>query len=149
MSETQSDHPTTPVETTPASTTDNPPPPPAAAAPVVAPPPEPRRHSRLVQAAAWVGIVAGVVFIVAVVFGTGFVLGKNSGPGHHHRGHDRPHVMMFHRGGPPPMMPGMGGGPGQFGPSGPVVMPGDDDDVFRGPSAPERPETPNTAPARP
>ncbi|MBU8807883.1 hypothetical protein [Mycolicibacterium goodii] len=138
MSETPSDQPTTPVETpreTPGETAVSPTPAPVAVAP--------RQHSRVVQAAAWVGIVAGVVFIVAVVFGTGFVLGKNSGPGHHHRGHDRPEIMMFHRGGPPPMMPG------QFGPGGPGGQfgPGDRGD-FRGPSAPERPETP-TAPARP
>lgn len=156
MSETPSDQPTTPVETPTAASAQTPPPAPAPDTPAatsgVVTGPEPRRHSRVVQAAAWVGIVAGVVFIVAVVFGTGFMLGKNSGPGHHHRGHDRAEVMMFHRGGPLPMMPGMGpghgmmpgGGPGMFGPGGPVER-GD----FRGPSAPGRSETPTTAPARP
>lgn len=144
MTETPPEPPTGPVETpsetpreTPRQTTVSP-----AATPVAV---APRQHSRLIQAAAWVGIVAGVVFIVAVVFGTGFMLGKNSGPGgHHHRGHDRPQITMFHRGGPPPMMPG------QFGPGGPGGQfgPGDGGD-FRGPSAPVRPETPTTAPARP
>jgi hypothetical protein len=156
MSETPSDHPTTPVGTpaeTPAATSGPVAPPPVAPPPVavpVAPGEAPRRHSRVVQAAAWVGIVAGVVFIVAVVFGTGFVLGKNSGPGHHHRGHDRPEIMMFHRGGPPPMMPGMGPGHmrpggGMFGPGGAPIERGE----FRGPQAPDRSETPTTAPARP
>jgi hypothetical protein len=84
---------------------------------------EPRR-SRVTAAAAWVGIVAGVVFIVAVIFFSGFVLGSHSGG---HRGHDGHRgdqgSMMFHRG-PPPMFQmgprGQFGGPGmQFGPGGP------------------------------
>ncbi|MHC9295185.1 hypothetical protein ACRCUN_22200 [Mycobacterium sp. LTG2003] len=112
----------------------------APATPVV---PE-RRQSRVVQAAAWVGIVAGVVFIVTVIFGTGFVLGAHSGGGDHHRGGhgDRHGVMMFHRGGPPPMM-----APAErmFPPFGPGGGP-----EFRPPSAPDRPEAPTpTAPARP
>ena len=37
------------------------------------------RHSRLNAVAAWVGIVAGVVFIVAVIFFSGFFLGAHSG----------------------------------------------------------------------
>ncbi|MDV3123981.1 hypothetical protein M1247_03560 [Mycobacterium sp. 21AC1] len=109
-----------------------------------APAPE-RRQSRLTQAAALVGIVAGIVFIVAVVFGTGFMLGAHSG-GHHHGGggHDRHGMMMFHRGGPPPMGPGqrMFPPPGQFGPGGPFGQ--------GGPGGSERQETPPTmAPARP
>jgi hypothetical protein len=89
-----------------------------------------------------VGIVAGVVFIVAVVFGTGFMLGAHSNGhdrgGHHRGGHDRP-GMMFHRGGPPPMMlPGMRMDHGPGGPNAGAP----------GPS--QRPETPPTmAPARP
>lgn len=35
--------------------------------------------NRLGQALTWVGIVAGVLFIVAVVFFTGFFLGRSSG----------------------------------------------------------------------
>lgn len=102
---------------------------------------EPRR-SRLTTVAAWVGIVAGVVFIVAVVFFSGFVLGKNAdgnrGGGHHgDRG-----VSVFHRGGPPPMFPM--GPRGEFerppfaGPGGPGMQP---------PQSPSAPTT--TAPARP
>ncbi|MUL84236.1 MULTISPECIES: hypothetical protein [unclassified Mycolicibacterium] len=122
----------------------------AAPAPVAAPPAE-NKPSRLMQALAWVGIAAGIVFIVAVVFGTGFFLGAHSGgEGHHHRGgHDRGGMMMFHHGGPeggpgpmqrgPSMMPPWG--PGGFGPGGPGG-PG---------SGPERLETPPTQapPARP
>jgi hypothetical protein len=110
------------------------------------------------QALAWVGIAAGTVFIVAVVFGTGFCLGAHSGGGYHHGGHDREGMMMFHRGGPdggpgrmgPPhgMMapwgPGGPGGPG-FGPGGPGWGHG-------GPgSGSDRSETPPTQapPARP
>ena len=61
-----------------------------------------RRRARLTAVAAWVGIVAGVVFIVAVIFFTGFVLGAHSGGGHrgHHGGGDREFGVM-HRGGPP------------------------------------------------
>lgn len=102
--------------------------------PVVTPPPaqtvvrdEPRR-SRVTLAAAWVGIVAGVVFIVAVVFFSGFILGAHSG-GHRggpggHKGDDG--FAVIHRG-PPPMFP-MGPprgefGPGPFGPGGPRSEP--------------------------
>jgi len=69
----------------------------------------------VVQAAAWVGIVAGTVFIVAVVFFSGFILGRHSDGGG--RGWDGPrqhHEMMFRDGppGPPMMGPGQGFGPG-------------------------------------
>lgn len=118
MSETTSSEPATgPIE--PAAT-------PAVPAPVVV-----REQSRLTQIAAWVGIVAGVVFVVAVIFFSGFVLGAHAGKGHggHHRG--GPEVTM-HRDGPPPgfhgpmMRPGPGfvfpggpGGPGMQGPQQP------------------------------
>ena len=93
-------------------------------------PPYERKPSRLNQIAAWVGITAGVVFIVAVIFGTGFMLGAHSG-GHHRGGGDRGSVME-HRQGPPPMFqgpmlrPGPGfvfpGGPGgTMGPGGPFA----------------------------
>jgi len=111
-----------------------------------------RQQSRLFQVAAWVGIVAGIVFIVAVVFGTGFFLGARSDGGYHHRGHgDRPGIMMFDRGGPP-MGPGRGMMP-PFGPGGPFGEGpfGQGPDGQGGPGVrqapPDRPET--TAPARP
>jgi hypothetical protein len=108
---------------------------PAAPAPVYA---EPRRHGRLTAVAAWVGIVAGVVFIVAVIFFSGFVLGAHSG-GHGGGGHgDRDHGFMIQRGGPPPMFPMMPRGsferPGPFGPGAPNF---------------EQPNGPSTAPSRP
>lgn len=129
---------------------------------VVAVPPAENKPSRLLQALAWVGIAAGTVFIVAVVFGTGFFLGAHSGggDGHHHRGgHDRGGMMMFHRGGPdggpgrmgPPhgMMPPWGpGGPGAFGPGGPGWGPGGPGGPGSGPERPETPPTP-AQPARP
>ncbi|MFI5509727.1 hypothetical protein ACIA48_19855 [Mycobacterium sp. NPDC051804] len=81
---------------------------------------EPRRP-RATLAAAWVGIVAGVVFIVAVIFFSGFILGAHSGG---HRGHGGPRgdqgAAVFHRG-PPPMFPM--GPRGEFGP-GPAFGPG-------------------------
>lgn len=44
----------------------------------------PSRDSRLVfRAAAWVGIVAGAVFILGGIFTTGFVLGHHGGGGGH------------------------------------------------------------------
>ena len=61
------------------------------------------RPSRLGQAAAAVGVVAGVVFIVGVVFFSGFFLGSRS---EHHRG---PEVMRCEM-----------GGPGGMGPMGPM-----------------------------
>jgi hypothetical protein len=84
--------------------------------------PRDRRRTSVTIIAAWVGIVAGVVFIVAVVFFSGFVLGRDSG-GHHRDGGPGHGQMLFHRGGPPPMMgprvqlerPGMPFGPGQPG----------------------------------
>lgn len=115
-----------------------------ATTPVVTPPaPQPR--NRLHTVAAWVGIVAGVVFIVAVVFFSGFVLGAHTGG---HRGWgpgDR--AAIVHRDGPPgmygPMMPG--GPRGQFGPGqGPGFGP------QQPPQPPESPQSPTTtAPARP
>jgi hypothetical protein len=99
-----------------------PPPPPP---PVYAEPPRDHRPNRLYQAAAWVAIVAGVLFIVGAVFFTGFALGRHSGYDggwRHHRGDNS---QFERRGGPPmmqfPMMPGPGGpgsGPG-FAPGGP------------------------------
>ena len=115
-----------------------------AAAPASAQPPAapqtvyvPQRPSRLIQVAAWVGIVAGAVFIVAVIFGTGFVLGKNVGDGqrYHHRGHEmmqRPGPGMF----PPGGFERGPGFPGSFGPGGPGG--------FAGPGGP-----PTPAPQRP
>ena len=98
------------------------------------PPPADRdRPGRLYQGLAWVGITAGVVFIVAVVFFSGFFLGKHSGSGHAKLGFKGREVHMIHRGGPPPMGP-----PGAFGPwAGPGAPMGPG-----GPGAPGGPGTP-------
>lgn len=95
--------------TGPVATLPPPPPPPAYVAPV-----HPERPNRLYQVAAWVAIVAGVIFIVGAVFFTGFALGRHSGydGGWRHHGSSE----FRDRGGPPmfpmPMMPGGPGGPG-------------------------------------
>ena len=70
-----------------------------------------RRPNRLNQIAAWVGIVAGVVFIVAAIFFSGFIIGKHSG-GYFGRGHRGDEFGMYRAGGP---RMGTGGmmGPGQ------------------------------------
>jgi hypothetical protein len=119
MTETpeQADEPaTSPVATLPPPSA-----PPAYVAPVPA-----ARPNRLYQAAAWVAIVAGTVFIVGAVFFSGFALGRHSGGGwHHHRGDDGNSQQFHHRGGPGmgPMM-GPWGQMGPGGPGGPNAGPG-------------------------
>jgi hypothetical protein len=109
---------------------------------------EPRRHGRLTAVAAWVGIVAGVVFIVAVIFFSGFFLGSHTGGGHRGGHHRDGEVAIFHKGGPPPMFPMAPRGeferPGQgfqppFGPGGPN---------FERP-APQQPSATSTTAPRP
>ncbi len=101
----------------------------------------PARPPRLYQAAAWVAIVAGIVFIVGAVFFTGFFMGRHGGgfgPGGHHRLSQ----SQFHL--PPPRM--MPLNPGPMGPGewpGPATGPGG---ALSGPGAPA---APSTAPARP
>jgi hypothetical protein len=105
--------------------------------------PAPRRFdkpNRLYRLAALVVIVAGVVFLVAVIFFTGFVLGRHAGGGEGHEGggHHRQEMGMFHKMGPP-----MGprpeflypGGPGNFGGPGQSTQPA----TPASPSAPSRP----------
>jgi hypothetical protein len=72
------------------------------------------RPNRLYRALAWVGIVAGSLFIVATVFFSGYVLGKNS-DGDSHHGPNRMLLTPFHRGMGPdgPMGPGDRMGPGE------------------------------------
>src|SRR5262249_45662585 len=77
----------------------------------------PYRTPRVFQFAAWVAIVAGIVFIVAAIFFTGFTLGRHAGHGGFH--HHKHHAMMMHPhrfGGPG----GPGGGPGATPPGGPA-----------------------------
>lgn len=91
----------------------------------------------LYRLAAWVAIVAGIVFTVAVIFFSGAFVAHQRHHGHH--GHWKPHAMVHpHRGpghGPGGALPGgSGGGPGA-GLPGPGQLP--------------QSLAPSTAPARP
>ncbi|MDP7706386.1 hypothetical protein [Mycobacterium sp. TY815] len=88
----------------------------------VAPPPAPverveHRTPKVFKAAAWVAIVAGIVFIVSVIFFTGFRLGMAAGHGGGHR-HHKHHPAMMHRSGFPTNGGAQQVGPG-YGPGGP------------------------------
>ena len=87
------------------------------------------RPSRLPQAAAAVGIIAGVIFIVGVIFFSGFFLGSKS---EQHRG---PQVMRCEMGG---SGGGMGSmmGPGGMGPMGPGQSPSSASTTPPAPSTP-------------
>ena len=105
----------------------------------------PARPPRLYQAAAWVAIVAGIVFIVGAVFFTGFFLGRHGG-GFGQARHHRLDQSAFHL--PPPrMMPLNPGpmGPGEWPEPGRGMGPGGPD----APNSPGIPPTPSTAPNRP
>ena len=117
--------------------------------PATTPVPQPHKHRppRVYRAAAWVAIVAVVVFIVGAIFFTGFALGRHSGGGFggHHRGHGE----MGSRSAP--LMPGMrpGGPMGPMGPSRPDMGPGMRPDA-PGSMGPEmRPENPPPPTPRP
>jgi hypothetical protein len=65
----------------------------------------------------WVGIVAGVVFIVAVVFFAGFFVGRSTS-GVSHGGYQQPGMMLPGETGPyGQMWPGMMGPGGMMGPN--------------------------------
>lgn len=103
------------------------------------------RDRRLYRAAAWVGIVAGVLFIVATIFVFGLAVGRGGQHGWH-RGYQ---VGQMGPGGGCPMMGsgmGQGRGPGMMGPGmmGPGMM--DPDDMGPGRI---RPGQSSTAPAAP
>ena len=105
-----------------------------------------RRPSKLVVIALWVAIVAGVVFTVAVIFFSGFALGRHAGGGgFHHKqfGHGHENGMIFHRQGPPmgPMGP-MGPGPWQ----GPGFGPGQGPGQQGAPGSTPTPPAPSTTP---
>lgn len=79
-----------------------------------------RRSSRLNQALAWVGIVAGGLFIVAAVFFAGFFLNysehmhMNMGMNHAAMGHESKDCCADMK--PGDMKPGAMMGPGMMGP---------------------------------
>ncbi|MUM06676.1 MULTISPECIES: hypothetical protein [unclassified Mycolicibacterium] len=124
---------------TPETPTDSFPPVPAAT--TVAAPAAEHKPSKLNKVLAWVGIVAGTVFIVATIFFSGFILGAHCGGHHgwhkHHHGqgtseyregHGGQHHGMWNPGdgpggsgwqGPGWQGPGWQGGPGNGGPGGP------------------------------
>ncbi|BCQ06901.1 hypothetical protein JMUB5695_00315 [Mycobacterium heckeshornense] len=95
----------------------------------------------LFRLAAWVVIVAGILFIVTTIFFAGFRIAAHHGHHgcHHHR---HPHAAMFHQGGPRhqggpgAVLPGRPGGAGGAGPS-------------AGPGQPPQSIAPSTAPAQP
>ena len=66
------------------------------------------RPNRLNQALAWVGIVAGVLFVVAMIFFSGFFIGGSVGGhyGGHHRGYHHHHYYYNQMGPTSPMGPG-------------------------------------------
>lgn len=103
------------------------------------------RDRRLHRALAWVGIIAGVVFIVAVVFFSGLMLGRASGYHGWHRGY---HSQMGPGpgGGCPMMRNGSMTGPGsKMGPGGKM----DPDDMGPGMMRPSAaPAAPSPAPTR-
>jgi hypothetical protein len=78
------------------------------------------RHpsSRLNQALAWVGIVAGGLFIVAGIFFSGFFLswGEHMGMGHMAMGHESMDCCNHMGPGDHMMKPGAAMGPGMMGP---------------------------------
>lgn len=121
-------------------------------------PPAPR--DRLTAVLIGVGITAGVVFIVALVFFSGFVLGRNVNSSWH-RGYDEDRTEMsgtcpmMSSGGQMPMGPGgqMPMGPGQM-PMGPAMAPGGGPGPGGGmgpggTTDPHHPPTPTSATPRP
>lgn len=101
------------------------------------------RPSRLYQTLAWVGIIAGVLFIVAMIFFSGVFLGRMSG-GYHgwHRGH--PGGQMGPNGSMDCPMMEHGGmmGPGGMGHGGMMGPGGMDHGGMMGPGQPPSSATP-------
>ena len=100
------------------------------AGPYRAAPPLAAKHVRLYQAAAWVVIVAGTVFVLAVVFFAGAELTGHGPQYRHHHGVFAPDMPSGPQVPPPyvvfpggPFPPGSGPG-GPWGPWGPGMGPG-------------------------
>lgn len=126
-------------------------PPPAVSAPATPATEGDRREppNRLYQTAAWVAIVAGIVFIVGAVFFTGFALGRHGWDwSRHHGGTEYGPRPGMDRGGPGMMGPGMMGpgmmGPGMMGPG--MTGPGMMGPEKMGPGAPTPSPTPPPRP---
>ncbi|MEB3034645.1 hypothetical protein [[Mycobacterium] nativiensis] len=93
-----------------------------APAPTAPPAPSEPKPYWVYRLAAWVAIVAGIVFIVSSIFLAGvYASGGMRGHHCHHGHHGHHHGAMFHKGphrGPGPMMQGPEGeGPGELPPS--------------------------------
>ncbi|MCW2513018.1 MAG: hypothetical protein JWR11_2060 [Mycobacterium sp.] len=120
--------------------------------------PPPYKPSRLNKVAAWVGIVAGSLVIIAVLFGSGFYLGRETAP----QVSSRPPATDFPQGNNPMIIPlpqGQFPGPGPRiiipnGPSGPSGPGGQNGPTFQLPSIfpqfpfpiPSQPSEPPTRP---
>lgn len=98
--------------------------------------PRRNRPNKVNRVAAVVGIVAGVVFIVAVIFFSGFVLGVHAGSGFGRDQHRGGYGMMDRDGGQP-MGPGQMG-PGGMGPGG-MMEPGRQQPPTATPAVPSSP----------
>ena len=102
--------------------------------------------NRLNQVLAWVGIVAGVLFIVAAIFFSGLFIGKTTGGYYNwHRGYDAGQMQPGGSMGSCPMkghggMMGPGGKMGPGGEMGPGQMgPGERSPRSSAPTTPQRP----------
>lgn len=80
-----------------------------------APAAAPHQTPKVFKAAAWVVVAAGTVFIVAVIFFSGYTIGKHDGyRGFHHLRYPKEHAMLNLRPATPHGGPASGhhGGPG-------------------------------------
>ena len=82
-------------------------------------PPYDDRRNRSNSILVWVGIVAGVVFIVAVIFFSGFFIGRSASGNFRGGYHHQPGMMWPSQTGPYGQWPGMMGPGGMMGPYGP------------------------------
>jgi hypothetical protein len=101
----------------------------------------PAKPPRLYQVAAWVVIVAGILYIVTTIFFAGFKIAGHHG--HHHHWHHQNAMVHHHR--------GPGGGPG--GPGGPGAHvgfggPGGPGSAVPGPGQPPASVAPSLTPGR-
>ena len=104
----------------------------------------PARTPRLYQVAAWVVIVAGILYIVTTIFFAGYKLAGHHG--HHYRHH--PNAMVHHHRGPEGAPHGGRGGPG--GPGAPLGPggPGGPGNAVPGPGQPPASVAPSLTPGR-
>lgn len=98
--------------------------------PAATAPASPAKPYWLYRLAAWVVIVAGILYIVTTIFFAGYrIAGHHGHHGYHHHGHHHP--AMFHQRGPGGPQGGAGGG------------------AVPGPGQPPQSVAPSTTPAHP